>query len=219
MKKVVRLTESDLTRIIKLVMENETGTKSLKDVLMDTETYKFLDKNSEVRVQYGTGPDNEGGGLRFNIFPNVGKDNEYGQSYSLNNRVKYNNIEYLKDFIMKNLMTDSMNDEINNIWYRDVVIGKSFPEIRRKDDIFDYLVNLLVYREIVYDDYNDIVERWFFERNKTCDKIKTLPEEKVQSYIDYCHEDIIHEYKYHVWRAIDEILSIITEHVKNCRKL
>jgi hypothetical protein len=217
MKKVIKLRESDLARIIKLVMENETGTKSLGDTLKDTETYKFLDKNTEVRVQYGTGVDNEGGGVRFNIFPNVGKNNEYGQSYSLNNRVKYGKIKNIKDYIMENLMTESMIDEIDGIWYMDVVMLKSFPEIRRKEDIFNYLINLLVYREEVYDDYNDIVERWFFERNQTCDKIKSLPEEKVQSYIDYCNNYITHEYRYHIGRVHDEILSKITDHIKNCR--
>ena len=198
-------------------MENETGNKSLEDTLKDTETYKFLDKNTEVRVQYGTGVDNEGGGVRFNIFPNVGKNNEYGQSYSLNNRVKYGNIKYTKDYIMKNLMTESMIDEIDGIWYMDVVMLKSFPEIKRKEDIFNYLIDLLVYREEVYDDYNDIVERWFFEKNQTCDKIKSLPEEKVQSYIDYCNNHITHEYRYHIGWVHDEILLKITDHIKNCR--
>ena len=220
MKKVVRLTESDLTRIIKLVIENETGTKSLEDILRKTKIYKLLDENSEVRVQYGTGGENEGGGVRFNIFPSIGKENKNGISWSLNGYNQRNTMDQIKYFIKNDVMTRAMMNELINVWNKDVAPNsKSFPGVYKFEDLLNNLVQTLVYRPKVYDDYEDIVKRWFSEKDYTCDKIKTLPEEKVQLFIDYNYDGITHEYRGRIGAYIGakEVMSKITELVKNCR--
>jgi hypothetical protein len=111
-------------------------------------------------------------------------------------------------------------NELINVWNKDVAPNsKSFPGVYKFEDLLNNLVQTLVYRPKVYDDYEDIVKRWFSEKDYTCDKIKTLPEEKVQLFIDYNYDGITHEYRGRIGAYIGakEVMSKITELVKNCR--
>ena len=136
MRKVVRLTESDLVRVVKRTI-NELDKKrpakrigekednlNIFDVLENTKLYKLLDNITKVRNFYGDiRNENSGGGVRLLVNNNDGKViynlsiNGYNQDKTINLLLDLIESNYLNGDILKELKSieRKTSDRISNL--------------------------------------------------------------------------------------------------------
>lgn len=124
MKKIIRLTESDLTKIVnKVILENKNSVR-IYDILEKTNLYKLLDKITKVKYVNGTYPNNDRGGLRL-LIHNDNDEVEY--NFSINGY----NVSKAKEFLHYLIKTNYLN-------------GQTLKELKSIDRKTSYGLNQLI---------------------------------------------------------------------------
>ena len=220
MRKVVRLTESDLVRVVKRTI-NELDKKrpakrigekednlNIFDVLENTKLYKLLDNITKVRNFYGDiRNENSGGGLRLLVYNNDGKViynlsiNGYNQDKTINLLLDLIESNYLNGDILKELKSieRKTSDRISNL-------------IRR-------IISLIIWREPIQDTVEEMIDRWFNnDYSDECELIKQASDEVIEEMKKRYSNEIAWHYNLGFPSELDELKEIISKKFDDCRK-
>ena len=220
MRKVVRLTESDLVRVVKRTI-NELDKKrpakrigekednlNIFDVLENTKLYKLLDNITKVRNFYGDiRNENSGGGLRLLVYNNDGKViynlsiNGYNQDKTINLLLDLIESNYLNGDILKELKSieRKTSDRISNL-------------IRR-------IISLIIWREPIQDTVEEMIDRWFNnDYIYECRLIKQASDEVIEEMKKRYSNEIAWHYNLGFPSELDEFKEIISKKFDDCRK-
>lgn len=220
MKKVVRLTESDLIRIVSRVV-NESDKKrpakrigekedslNIFDVLENTKLYKLLDQITKVRSFNGNvRNENSGGGLRLLVYNNDGKViynlsiNGYNQDKTINLLLDLIESNYLNGDILKELKSieRKTSDRISNL-------------IRR-------IISLIIWREPIQDTVEEMIDRWFNnDYSDECRLIKQASDEVIEEMKKRYSNEIAWHYNLGFPSELDELKEIISKKFDDCKK-
>lgn len=213
MKKIVKLTESDLVRIVKKVIsENKiTDYSDLYKILPKTKLYNFLDNITKVRMQIGS----VGGGLRFVIYDQDGSKEE---DLSLNGFNSNKTKQLLKYKISEEYLTDEMVDELKSIQRRRT--DSFYTKSSIGDDITDLImiiINIITNREPDHDTLEDIFDR-HFENKNWCEGVNRVLNSGEMS-LDQIKEKFFDNISYYYTSEfIDnkELKRVVSKKIDNC---
>jgi len=233
MKKVVRLTESDLIKIVKRavnfmgdnrlsesdkkrpakrIVPNGNTTRydysELVDRLKKTKLYNLLDNITKVRYLEGNiRNENSGGGLRLLVYNNDG-------------RVKYNlSINgYNRDRTMNSLL------DLIEVNYLNGDILKELKSIERKTSnrisvLIRDTISLIMEREPIDDTMEEMVDRWFDnDFSDECRLIKQASEELIEKMKKRYSNEISWHYGLVFSSEFDELNQILSKKFEDCKK-
>jgi hypothetical protein len=220
MKKVVRLTESDLIRIVSRVV-NESDKKrpakrigekedslNIFDVLENTKLYKLLDNTTKVRNFYGDiRNENSGGGLRLLIYNNDG-----GVKYnlSINGYNQDKAINLLLDLIESNYLNGDILKELKSIERK---------TSKRISTLIHRIISLIIWRKPIQDTVEEMIDRWFYnDYSDECELIKQASDEVIEEMKKRYSNEIAWHYNLGFRSELDELKEIISKKFDDCKK-
>ena len=220
MKKVVRLTESDLVRIVNRVV-NESDKKrpakrigdkeddlNIFDVVKNTKLYKLLDNITKVRSFRGdVRNENSGGGLRLLVYNNDGSV-KYNQSINGYNQDKAINL--LLNLIESNYLNGDILKELKSIE------RKTSKRIR---ELIHHIISLITWRKPIQDTVEEMIDRWFYnDYSDECRLIKQASEEVIEEMKKRYSNEIAWHYNLGFHSELDELKEIISKKFDDCKK-
>lgn len=224
MKKVIRLTESDILRLVKRVI-NESDKKrpakriepnnntskfdysKLIDVLRKTKLYSLLDNITKVRYFNGDiRNENAGGGKRLCVYND---DGSIKYNLSINGYNENNAINFLLDLITENYLNGDILKELKSI------------ERKSLEDI-GYLIrktiSLIMWRKPIDDTMEEMVDRWFYnDYSNECRLIKKASEEVIEEMKKRYSNEIAWHYNLLLPSELDELKKIISKKFDDCK--
>jgi hypothetical protein len=227
MKKIIRLTESDLIRLVKRVVKLSEVEKKrpakrivptdtvlkfdyseLVDMLKKTKLYNLLDNITKVRYLKGNVRDeNSGGGLRLFIYNNDGSlkynmsINGYNRDRAINLLLHLIELNYLNGDILKELESIEMktSDRINGL-IRDII-------------------SLIMQRESIEDTIEEMVNRWFDnDYSDECRLIKQASEEVIEEMKKRYLIEIAWHYGIMWEHERNELNQVVSKIFDDCKK-
>lgn len=220
MKKVVRLTELDLVRIVNKVV-NESDKKrpakrigekednlNIFDVVKNTKLYRLLDNITKVRSLRGdVRNENSGGGLRLLVYNN---DGNIKYNLSINGYNQDKAINLLLDLIESNYLNGDILKELKSIE------RKTSKRIR---ELIDYIISLILWRKPIPDTVEEMIDRWFYnDYSDECRIIKQASEEVIEEMKKRYSNEIAWHYNLGFPPEIDELKEIISKKFDDCKK-
>lgn len=222
--KIIRLTESDLIRLVKRVVkltEAEkkrpakrivpTGTvrkfdySEMIDMLKKSKLYNLLDNTTKVRYLNGSiREENAGGGLRLLVYNN---DGSVKYNLSLNGYNISNSINLLLDFTKENFLNSDILKELKSIE-------------RKTSESINWLIrqtiSLIMEREALDDTIEDMVDRWFdYDYSHECRLIKQASDEVIEEMKKRYSNEIA--WYYGVIRKQDELDEVVSKIFDDCK--
>jgi len=227
MKKVVRLTESDLIRLVERVVKlSETEKKrpakrivptgtvrkfdydELINVLEKSKLYNLLDNITKIRNFYGdVRNENSGGGLRLLIYNNDG-----GVKYnlSINGYNQDKAINLLLDLIESNYLNGDILKELKSIERK---------TSKRISYLIHRIISLIIWRKPIQDTVEEMVDRWFYnDYSDECELIKQASEEIVEEMKKRYTNEIAWHYNVGFPSELNELKEIISKRFDDCKK-
>ena len=226
MKKVVRLTESDLTRLIKRVVKLSEAEKKrpakrivptdtvrkfdydeLVNMLKKSKLYNLLDNITKIRSFYGdVRNENSGGGLRLLVYNNDGSVkynlsiNGYNQDRAIKTLLYLIESNYLNGDILKELKSieRKTSERINTLIHR--------------------IISLIMWRKPIQDTVEEMVDRWFYnDYSDECRIIKQASDEIIEEMKKRYTNEIAWHYNIGFPSELNELKEIISKKFDDCK--
>ena len=210
MKRIIRLGESDLTRIVKRVIsENKSmGFDFLYEILPKTKLYKLLDDITKVKTQIGS----ISGGLRLVIY---NQDGTKEDDLSLNG-FNINKTKQLLRYKIDEYLTDEMVDELRSIQKRrrDPYMSHNSNDIT---GLISIIINIITNRSPKEDTLEDIFDR-HYENKDWCAKVhRMLDSGKIS--LDQIKENFFDDILYFYAKEFidkEKLKMVVSKKINNC---
>ena len=210
MKRIIRLGESDLTRIVKRVIsENKIMEYDfLYEILPKTKLYKFLDDITKVKTQIGS----IRGGLRLVIY---NQDGTKEDDLSLNG-FNINKTKQLLRYKIDEYLTDEMVDELRSIQKRrrDPYMSHNSNDIT---GLISIIINIITNRSPKEDTLEDIFDR-HYENKDWCAKVhRMLDSGKIS--LDQIKENFFDDILYFYAKEFidkEKLKMVVSKKINNC---
>ena len=210
MKRIIRLGESDLTRIVKRVIsENKIMEYDfLYEILPKTKLYKLLDDITKVKTQIGS----IRGGLRLVIY---NQDGTKEDDLSLNG-FNINKTKQLLRYKIDEYLTDEMVDELRSIQKRrrDPYMSHNSNDIT---GLISIIINIITNRSPKEDTLEDIFDR-HYENKDWCAKVhRMLDSGKIS--LDQIKENFFDDILYFYAKEFidkEKLKMVVSKKINNC---